>query len=66
MYPNSSNINSADQKDPSADSVVVSGNIDESDNVPPSKSEAFDMFKAEHGNEMNKTFQENKGLFDFV
>lgn len=46
--------------------MVVSGNIDQSDNVPPSKSEAFDMFKAEHGNEMNKAFQENKGLFAFV
>ena len=59
-------MNSADQKDPSADNVVVSGNIDQSDSVPPSKSEAFDMFKAEHGNEMNKTFQENKGLVAFL
>lgn len=46
--------------------MVVSGNIDQSDNVPPSKSEAFGMFKTEHGNEMNKTFQQNKGLFAFL
>jgi len=61
IFPNPSNATQMDQK--TGDEVTSGINLDTNlTTIPPQKNEGYEIFKSDHGKELNQIFQENKDI----